>query len=507
MADFDITLKNYRCFEDARPASIRIGKGFTALIGPNHAGKSALLKTFFELRNVWAWFRERVEYLSSGRNDTAKVSLLGLEDPAEVYCDANDRGLEIELRVSQPHATPDSAPFLERVKLTCERSTAAQVFSCEPSFNRTDEEMLADGSAIESVLKDLQGAIYIGPFRNAISDGAGHYYDLAVGPACVEAWRAWKTGSSKAHVRVTEAVTEDIRDLFGLSKLEINASHDGKSFQVLVNGRPYKLRELGAGLAHSIVVLTNVAMRQPTYIFIDEPELNLHPGLQPHFLQKLAGYASEGVVYATHSMGLARAMADRVYSLQHRRGHIAVKPLADTPSYAQLTGELGFASMREAGFDTIVLVEGLAEHRTFLHFLRLFGKERKVMLLPLGELSLAKGVELELADLRRFAKTIWMFSDSDRTSFGGAPAPERVELEGLFQKLDIKVCLTALRGLENYFPDNAIKAELGPKYAALGPFGTPKNGAWVKAHNWRIARHMTKSDLAGTDLGQFLEGL
>src|ERR1044072_4431367 len=96
MADFDITLKKYRCFEDARPATIRIGKGLTALIGPNHAGKSALLKMFFELRNVWSWFRERVEYLSSGRNDTTKVSLLGLEDPGEGYCDPDDRGIETE---------------------------------------------------------------------------------------------------------------------------------------------------------------------------------------------------------------------------------------------------------------------------------------------------------------------------------------------------------------------------------------------------------------------------
>jgi hypothetical protein len=128
------------------------------------------------------------------------------------------------------------------------------------------------------------------------------------------------------------------------------------------------------------------------------------------------------------------------------------------------------------------------------------------MLLPLGGLNLARTAELELTDLRRYAKTISVFADSERTSFSGAAVPERQELEDLCRRLEIRVALTALRGIENYFPDNAIKAELGSRYSALGPFGSPKNG-WQKANNWRIARHMTKSDLQGTDLGQFLESL
>src|SRR5262245_7595240 len=135
-------------------------------------------------------------------------------------------------------------------------------------------------------------------------------------------------------------------------------------------------------------------------------------------------------------MSLVRSMADRVYSFQHRRGHIAVRPLADAPTYAELAGELGFASMREAGFDHVLLVESVAELRVFLHFLRLFGKERKVMLLPLGGLSLVKGAEQDLADMRRFAKTISAFADSERTSFGGAPAPERQDFEELCKRLD-----------------------------------------------------------------------
>lgn len=479
-----------------------------AFIGPNNGGKSAFLKMFFELRNVWSYFRERVEYLSSGRGDAAELGMIGLDDPSEIFCDGNTRGIEVELAVGQAYPTPESVPYLERVRLSCLRAPQANAWRCEPMFNRAEDDVLADGSVMESILKDLQNALYVGPFRNATTDGAGYYYDMSVGAACVDAFRAWKNGASKAHTRLMETVTEDLRDLFGFRKLEINASVDGKAFQVLADGRPYRLKEMGAGLAHCMVVFINAAMRQPSYIFIDEPELNLHPSLQPHMLQKLSGYASEGVVFSTHSIGLARQMADRVYSFQPRRNCIAVKTLPEAlPSYAQLAGELGYGSMREIGCDQILLVEHWTDVRAILPFLKLLGKERNVLVLPLGGLANAMNMEKELLALRKMAPKAAVFLDSERMAFSSPPSKERQDFEAFCKNMDFQVCMSALRGIENYFPDGAIKAELGPKFQALGPFGALKNGGWTKATNWRIARRMSKSDLQGTDLGQFLEAL
>jgi predicted ATP-binding protein involved in virulence len=52
MSEVTITLRNYRCFEDTEPAEICIGPGFTALVGPNNAGKSTLVRLFYEIRQV-----------------------------------------------------------------------------------------------------------------------------------------------------------------------------------------------------------------------------------------------------------------------------------------------------------------------------------------------------------------------------------------------------------------------------------------------------------------------
>jgi AAA15 family ATPase/GTPase len=53
----DITIKNYRCFHESDPLRIRIQPGFTALLGANNSGKSALLRFFYEFRNLFESLR------------------------------------------------------------------------------------------------------------------------------------------------------------------------------------------------------------------------------------------------------------------------------------------------------------------------------------------------------------------------------------------------------------------------------------------------------------------
>ena len=54
----------------------------------------------------------------------------------------------------------------------------------------------------------------------------------------------------------------------------------------------------------------------------------------------------------------------------------------------------------------------------------------------------------------------------------------------------------------------AVKKELGPSKCALGPYTKiDESTDWKKDINWKIARHMTKADLDGTDLGRFLDSL
>src|ERR1051325_1054439 len=97
--DVDITIKNYRRFSDQHPARLAIRRGLTAFIGVNNSGKSALLRFFYDFRNLFralSSFNEGL--LPSLRNDAGPGFTFptAVGDPAEVFSLSTDRNLEIE---------------------------------------------------------------------------------------------------------------------------------------------------------------------------------------------------------------------------------------------------------------------------------------------------------------------------------------------------------------------------------------------------------------------------
>jgi hypothetical protein len=138
-------------------------------------------------------------------------------------------------------------------------------------------------------------------------------------------------------------------------------------------------------------------------ILIDEPELNLHPALQLDFLNTLGSFASHGVLFATHSVGLARAASDAVYSVRRAaQGVSELRPFEATPAMTEFLGELSLSGYQELGYSTVLLVEGPTELRTVQGLLRHYRLEHKVVLLPLGGGSMIRpGVAEPLREIRR----------------------------------------------------------------------------------------------------------
>ena|SRR2546425_432869 len=76
----ELVLKNYRCFPDDTPARVSLKQPFTALIGTNNAGKSSLLKFFYEFRAFWGLFTN----LSGNFQSALNGNLLGVQNAASV---------------------------------------------------------------------------------------------------------------------------------------------------------------------------------------------------------------------------------------------------------------------------------------------------------------------------------------------------------------------------------------------------------------------------------------
>lgn len=529
----EITIKNYRCFPDSKPAKILLQKGFTSFVGVNNSGKSTLLRFFYEFRSLFRFLSHpNGNLINALISDTPQMfdAASSISDLEEIFCKLNTRNIEIEIRDLEPNQNNPLIP--NQISLTIIRGTTSwlgKLYLIDGPLNlvnyslgfqgtvlvTTDKEApipIAELSGIFSMFRILSETLYIGPFRNAINMVAdANYYDIHVGKNFIQSWRSWKTGSITRQNEAIIRLTDNIKHIFDYDVLEINPSEDVNNLKVFINGRSYKLSELGSGITQFILVLANAAIKKPSYILIDEPELNLHPSLQIDFLTTLGSYASEGVLFATHSIGLARASADRIYSIRKVvDGESEISKLEATPRFSEFLGELSFSGYRELGFDKVLLVEGTTDVKTIQQFLRLHKMDHKIVLLPMGGSSLInRESEEELAEIIRISENTFALIDSERIESGAKLDANRSAFVEICEKIGIQCHVLERRAIENYFPDRAVKKIKGENYRALGPYEKINeiSPSWSKAENWKIAREMNLDDLKTTDLDEFLYSL
>jgi predicted ATP-dependent endonuclease of OLD family len=327
----DIELKNYRCFEDSAPAFVAVRPGFTALIGKNNSGKSTLLRFLYEFRNLFEVLADHNTLRNASQQNAWHAFQLPptLTNPEPLFCDRNTRDLTIGLRFSNDDwVRSDLNPTLEiRVRRNSNQFLVAlrnEGGVIDPTIDRSinaDRLLIVGGSVVadtnntSEAFRLLASTFYIGSFRNAINVGANDFfYDMPVGQAFIRTWKSMQAGHSKSQSEATYRLKHEIRNIFDFKELEIIPAADEKALQVNVDGKHYPLLEVGSGIAHFIMVLATASTKQPSYILIDEPELSLHASLQADFLQTLTAYSSQGVIFATHSLGLAATAIGHVCS-------------------------------------------------------------------------------------------------------------------------------------------------------------------------------------------------
>lgn len=527
--EIDITIKNYRVFEDRHPARFTIQRGFISFVGTNNAGKSSILRFFYEFRSLFAQLSSNLHDFRDALRGNPRVfnPVSQVRDNREIFCKFNNRDLEITIQLrgmeKQTLGQNEEVPNLLTLKIPRDTNTWSLEVALpnghwpEENGNFQDSVYVAANRRIDfsdymNAFEQLSKAIYIPAFRNAINLGANeNYYDIRVGQAFVQNWRVLKTGSNSLDNEKAAAVTEIIRRIFGYDKLEINASEDLQTLQLLIDDKSYGLHELGSGFVHFVLVLINVAVAEPSYVLIDEPELGLHASLQLEFLTTLGTFASQGVMFSTHSLGLARSASELVYSLT-RQGNSAsiMREFSNEPRLAELLGELSFSGYREIGYDGVLLVEGPTEIKLFHELLRKYGKDRHFVVLPLGGGGLIKsGVDEELSEVKRISDNVVALIDSERPAKEAPLDSQRQAFVDTCNQLKIDCRVLQLRAIENYFSDQAVKRVFGDKYRALLPYEklSETELGWAKADNWRIGQAMTKAELDGTDLGSFLDSI
>lgn len=526
-----ITLKNYRCFSDETPATLLLDCGFVAFVGINNSGKSSLLKFFYELRSIFATLSGDLDGLLNIVMGT-KVGLSGVSevfDLQQLFFNGNGRGIEVEIELVGLCAQPPSISvtraqiFLDRTTTTWTANFFVGNASISSAFVRNDgnrsfhEGLLqaagvreADFQQIRAACHEVARAYYVPSFRhittfNPPTAAARSYYDINVGRPFIDMWDEFQAGNSGERRQRIDKLTNEIRELFLFNNLQINAATDNETLRLMVNGKPFSLHEVGSGLAQFILVFGNAAFREPSFILIDEPELSLHPSLQVKFLMKLAGYASKGVLFATHNLGLARSVAETIYSVTADNAGSNISELNQTPRLAELLGELNYEGYRPLGHEKVLLVEGKNDVKVFIEFLRMFGKDHEFVVIPIPDLK-TKYSKDELQEITRICPKISAVIDSERA----APSNDVEDGRKIFAQhckdLGIECHILERRATENYLSEQAIKAIFGDTFVELTPYEAFKDKSrWPKSENWKIVRKMDRSEIEGNDLGEFLK--
>jgi hypothetical protein len=115
-------LKNYRGFSDTDPLVIDFGSQFTALVGPNNAGKSSVLLAIYELRNLWTSLLGDRWANAINSNQTVAGNYLGIQDPTEIFNNLNERAVTLEIRVPKDESPDSNTLSMDRLQLRCERN-------------------------------------------------------------------------------------------------------------------------------------------------------------------------------------------------------------------------------------------------------------------------------------------------------------------------------------------------------------------------------------------------
>jgi predicted ATPase len=515
---YTFRISNYRCFPRETPVEFSIGDGITAFVGRNNAGKSALLRFLHEIRPLipalnhtphsegqyfGVTFQPPVrdaQELFSNRNNGDSHFDFELPVPASSPMGKASQRLEVRLRRSDANFTitklngHDARPF-QNVK------PENGVFYSTPP-----RKPLADGGALSASLGALAQSMYLPAFRT-MSGGGLQSYDMMVGSAFVSTWVNARDGNTLNQRQALRRVEEDVRRLMGFRRFETRKASTADSLLVTIDDADYHLDEVGAGVAQLLMLLGTVALKRPAFLFIDEPELNLHPSLQIDLVATLAGYVKGNLAFATHNIGLARATANRIYAVnQVEAGHSTVHILEDTPTLAQLLGELQYGAYAQVGGNRVLLVEGPDDVLVFQQFLRKLGMDHQVIVLPLGGGGMINGDRaIQLEEVKRICPNVAAIVDSERIAPAVQLSRPRQAFMDTCAGLKFKCHATERRATEHYFPQRALQAAFGPEARELAPFAEIKlEGGWSKGTNWLAAAEMTKDELLATDVGVFL---
>lgn len=521
--DCNIVLENYRCFAANYPARIELREGIQAFVGINNVGKSTALKSLYEFRKAFAALNTAPQFhgaIQGGISPALVGPTSDLVNRDAIRSGESEAICEVELPNSRGGVAGRLAIHVteKRVRYVLPQ-LAGRTIHWQLSGGWVIEGRESQGGPIIVDLADLAVAcgeladtLYIPAVRAPFFGGktGQTWYDVPLGSSLITRLDEWETNRDRAYANRFHAVKRDLQVALEIPDLEIRPVPASNRLDIRIGAATRSLDELGAGIGQFIVAAMTVAQKNPTYLLLDEPESNLHPRFQERYIRLLRKYVKRGVLFSTHSVGLARTVANRSWCVAHEpHGGSSIQPLGAPTTSIELLAELQYGSLPSLGMKQVLLVEGILDCSFMREWLRILGKDHLFLVLPLGgSAMISENGRIALDDCKRFGVPIAALIDSEKQSNASPLETLRAKFVKACQTLSIRSHVTERRALENYLSQQAVESTFGNRgFRSLGPYEDPATLCFGKENAWYAARNMTRKEILDTDVGQFVNAL
>lgn len=367
-------------------------------IGKNNSGKSNVVDVFRTVQQVVqnddrreGWFKKRVT-----DQDTSKKIKLGIvfDFPDDRREELVERADPMKRRRRKHLNSIESGEEFTELKVEYEitgrtrRDWESSFFVKFDNKWQKAKELNRDNifPNLSSTRSDLTKSIltwdFVSPFRSPEDSGKARYTtELASnGSNLIPILHSLQTNNPSQFDSLCETFTEIME---GVELLSVEFTEEGGSdLTVRIDEKglsnPLEFSDISSGTKEILVLLAQIynAAEQADILFLEEPELHLHPGAEQDLYQAISSISGEetGVIISTHSdVFVNRADASDII-------RVAKEPFTSLRSISpdQINVEL-----RDLGYDksdllqseVVVFVEGLSDKRILREFAKTAGIE------------------------------------------------------------------------------------------------------------------------------------
>ena len=493
-----IKIENYRNVTLNAPLEFEIKPGIHFVLGTNNIGKTNLLRFFYELRGVFTSLNGIFEV--QGTSFLKILNRDNTESPITITFSTGDEENRNEakfvLRPEEPN-TPSSKWVRSELFRFQEDDTAPQLWN-----------------KLISEINTLSNSIFIGAERYISPKLTGSTGDVLVGSQLATQWSSWQVGEDPRTQPEIGRLILELKELLGFSNFHIQADDGKQTLMVTTDEGQFAVEELGHGISHIIIALVNAAIRKPKWIFIDEPEIGLHPIMQERFTRALAARSGGNLIAASHSVALAKSVADSISHLVKEGKKMILAPYGSAFS-ASIEGslmEMNYSSYSELKASNIILIEGKTSVKVIKELLRKYGIEASFVPIPINVTDFSNKdsdkYRQELEEIKRLnPSSVTLIIDRDSLP-GTTEIPEgRATLKKVCESFGWNAYITNKRATENYISQSVLDKFYGVGIKNnLGDDGIiDEKRDWKKEFNWVLVRDMEKKELEKTDFGKYIE--